>query len=74
MTAAAKDGFISQDMKDFQLAVKAFCVVFDKQREGNDRGQFPCPKCGGEFTWWTVGRKRHVRGRCSNPGCLSFIQ
>ena len=39
-----------------------------------DAGQFDCPKCGCKVTVCLVGRRDHIRARCSTYLCLSMVQ
>jgi hypothetical protein len=50
--------------------VAAFRAIDDTKA---DRGDVPCPICGGKLSFAISGPKRHVRAACETQGCLRFM-
>jgi hypothetical protein len=59
-------------------ALEAVLLAAESQAGLAPRGTVPCPRCGQPLAW-TASRRagrvdvRSLAGRCSTPGCLSFM-
>lgn len=65
---AARDAETEAHTKAMIAALQAI------RKDGKDRGEVPCPKCGtGSIAYTKAKYNGHIWGRCSTEGCLTWM-